>query len=162
MVPVREGGPPGELPNPPKLWSPEAASERTRELRELVVDLRSAAVRLRQIHAELERLTKFWGPEIDAPDHPDRGLKERLVTEGAALTRRLEGEVGRLSAEGIEVKDLDAGLVDFYGLVQGEVVFLCWRVGEEEVGFFHPLDGGFRQRRPIPERSAKASPGPRR
>jgi hypothetical protein len=149
-----------DLPRPAKLWSPEDASARAAELVELLSELRSAAVRLRQIHAELERLTEFWGKEIDSPDHPDRALKDRLLREGGALDARLEGEVARLAAEGIEVKDLEAGLIDFYGLVNGELVFLCWRPGEEEVGFYHPLQGGFRSRRPLPDRPARASARP--
>lgn len=146
------------LPNPPKLWTPEAASARIAELSGALTELRGGAVRLRQVHAELERLATFWGPELHAADNPDRALHERLAEEGKALNARLEAEVARLSEEGIEVKDLDAGLLDFYGLVLGEIVFLCWRAGEEEVGHYHPLDGGFRSRRPLPHPPARATP----
>lgn len=155
---VGEGPGDTELPSPARLWTPEQASVRTRELRERVGELKGWAVRLREIHAELERMKSFWGKEFEAPDHPDRALRERLVEEWNTVHGRLEKEVERLSAEGIEVKDLDAGLLDFYALVEGEIVFLCWRLGEEEVAFFHPLDGGFRSRRPLPNRPTRASP----
>jgi len=58
-------------------------------------------------------------------------------------------ETERLSAEGVLIRDIDTGLVDFPGEREGEPVFLCWKVGEEEVGFWHPLDTGFSGRRPL-------------
>ncbi len=145
------------LRSPARLWTPEQASVRALELAERVGELRSWAVRLREVHAELERLKAFWGREFESPDHPDRALRERLVGEWTKVHDDLEAEVERLAKEGIEVKDLDAGLLDFYALVGGEVVFLCWRVGEEEVAFYHSLTGGFRNRRPLPHRPTRAS-----
>ncbi|MCI4358025.1 MAG: DUF2203 domain-containing protein [Thermoplasmata archaeon] len=146
------------VPNPARLWTPEQAGRRALELKDEVTELKSWAVRLREVHAELDRMKSFWGKEFEAPDHPDRALRERLVDEWNTVHDRLEKEVDGLSKEGIEVKDLDAGLLDFYALVEGEVVFLCWRLGEEEVTFFHSLDGGFRNRRPLPHRPTRASP----
>ena len=112
-------------------------------------EVRAWAVRLRAIAEERDRLATFWGPELRASDHPDRGLLDRLDTESTTLQGQLDHEVAGLQAEGIEVKDLDSGLVDFYAVLDQEVVFLCWRRGEPDVGYFHRLDGGFRTRRPI-------------
>jgi hypothetical protein len=151
-------GPETGLPTPARLWTPEQATHRALELRERVAELKSWAVRLREVHAEIERLKNFWGKEFDAPDHPDRALRERLVDEWNTVHSRLEKDVEALSKEGVEVKDLDAGLLDFYALLDGEVVFLCWKLGEDEVGYFHALDGGFRSRRPLPHRPTRASP----
>ena len=53
-------------------------------------------------------------------------------------------EVGAL------VKDLDQGLVDFPARREGEDVLLCWRLGEDEVAFWHGLEEGFSGRRPLP------------
>jgi len=66
--------------------------------------------------------------------------------------------VTALRAEGIEVKDLGTGLVDFYAMKDGELVFLCWQHGEPAVSYFHTLTGGFRSRQPIegPNRTAPA------
>ena len=55
-----------------------------------------------------------------------------------------------LGDEGIILKGIEQGLVDFPALRNnGEEVFLCWKIGEEEILFWHSLDGGFRGRRPI-------------
>jgi hypothetical protein len=117
---------PIDLPSPPRLWTPEEANARIADLEDLLPRLRGWVVRLREVHEETHRLTGFWGKDVDAPDQADHGLKVRLDAEWQNLTRRLEEAVQGLRREGIEVKDLESGLIDFYGLQQGEVVFLCW------------------------------------
>ena len=145
-------------PPPPRLWTPEEANRRLGDLEELLPRLRGWVVRLREVHEESHRLAEFWGSDVDAPDHADHGLKQRLDAEWQNLTRRLDEAVAGLRRDGIEVKDLESGLVDFYGLQDGEVVFLCWQRGEPSVGHFHPLAGSFRTRRPIAESAHRASP----
>ena len=51
---------------------------------------------------------------------------------------------------GCHLKDLDAGLVDFYTWMDGELVLLCWRDGEDQVRYWHPVNDGFAGRQPIP------------
>ena len=51
---------------------------------------------------------------------------------------------------GCQVKDLDTGLLDFPTLYRGEIVYLCWRLGEDRIEFWHG-DEGFRGRKPIDE-----------
>jgi hypothetical protein len=57
--------------------------------------------------------------------------------------------VERLQALGVQVKDLDRGLVDFPALRDGEEVLLCWQVGEEVVAYWHGVDEGFAGRKPL-------------
>jgi hypothetical protein len=131
------------------MWTVSEANARLEQIREILPKLRAWVVRLRKVHDELHRLAAFWGRELDSPDHPDRELKQRLEDEWQNLTRRLEGEVASLQSEGIEVKDIDSGLIDFYSVRDGEVVFLCWQRGEDDVAFFHALDGSYRNRQPL-------------
>jgi hypothetical protein len=71
----------------------------------------------------------------------------------AARLRALAGEitaaVERVNDLGCLVKDLDQGLVDFYGTIDGETVFLCWQFGEPAVAYWHGLEEGFAGRQPI-------------
>ena len=150
-----------DLPDPPRLWTAAEANGRIAGLEELLPRLRGWVVRLREVHDETHRLSGFWGKDVDAPDHADHALKQRLDAEWQNLTRRLKEAVAGLGKEGIEVKDLESGLVDFYGLQDGEVVFLCWQRGEAEVGYFHLLSGGFSSRRPIAESVRRTAPSPR-
>ena len=137
-------------------WTVREANARLEGLRVLLPELRGMAHRLGHVQGELERLTQFWGKEIDALDHPDRALRDRLKDEASLLHERLEREVRQLSAEGIEVKDLDTGLIDFYALMDQEPVLLCWRRDEPAVEYYHSLTGGYRSRRPIPAPAGEA------
>ncbi len=51
---------------------------------------------------------------------------------------------------GIHVKDLDKGLCDFPYFMEGRIVYLCWRLGEEEITWWHEVDVGFQGRQPLP------------
>ena len=157
---VHDDAPPAE---PPRLWTVAEANARLPDLEQLLPRLRGWVGRLAEVHEERERLAKFWGSEADADDQPDHELKSRLDAEWRHLSRRLEEAVGALHTEGIEVKDLGSGLVDFYGIEDGELVFLCWQRGEPMVGFYHTLTGGFRTRRPIagpPRATSPRAQGP--
>jgi hypothetical protein len=144
--------------DPPRIWTAREANARLAELNELLPRLKGWVARLGEVHDEQERLKGFWGRDVDAADHADREHKQRLDAEWQNLSQRLEEAIGGLRREGIEVKNLDEGLVDFYGLVNDEVVFLCWQQGETDVAFFHPVAGGYRDRRPIPDVVRTATP----
>lgn len=148
--------------DPPRIWTAREADARLADLNELLPRLQGWVARLGEVHDEQERLKEFWGHDVNAVDHPDYEHKARVDAEWQNLTQRLEEAVSGLRREGIELKNLDEGLVDFYGIVHDEVVFLCWQRGEPEVAFFHPVVGGFRDRRPIPDEVRAAPPsGPR-
>jgi hypothetical protein len=79
------------------------------------------------------------------PNEIDR-LQETMDAEASGVVRCVE----ELHSLGVLVKDLDEGLVDFPALRGDEEVLLCWRLGEEDIGFWHPADEGFAGRRPLP------------
>jgi len=148
-------------PSPPRLWTVDEANARIEGLSDLLPQLKSWAVRLGEVHGELRRLAQFWGRDVDAPDSPDHELKSRLEAEWKNLSHRLDEAVTALRSEGIEVKELDSGLIDFYAVRDGELVLLCWRRGEPAVAYYHTLEGGFRSRRPLPDDPPSASTRPR-
>jgi hypothetical protein len=85
-------------------------------------------------------------------------IRDRLGEDGGgahpgpeyvAATETLRREIERLAAEDIVLRDPESGLVDFPGELEGERVWLCWRVGEERVAHWHALDSGFAGRRPL-------------
>ncbi len=79
---------------------------------------------------------------------PPRELAALHAEVDRALTE-LGGALDRIRALGVVVKDLDSGLVDFPAVRDGDPVLLCWRLGEDEVAFWHGLEDGFAGRRPI-------------
>jgi hypothetical protein len=80
-------------------------------------------------------------------------LLEEEVHSTQREVKRLTEEISKLMAKisdlGCEIKDLDQGLVDFPSLREGREIYLCWRLGEPEVAFWHEPDAGFSGRRPL-------------
>lgn len=72
-------------------------------------------------------------------------LKEELESMAQELRRGIE----QIHQFGCLVKDLDTGLIDFPALRLGEEVFLCWRLGESSIAFWHTLQEGFAKRKPL-------------
>jgi hypothetical protein len=60
--------------------------------------------------------------------------------------------VAEIDAIGVQVKDLDTGLLDFPCQVDGDIVLLCWKIGESRIDYWHTVEAGFRGRQPIDDR----------
>jgi hypothetical protein len=95
-------------------------------------------------HARIASKIAGNGGGVDP--HEIDELQAKLEAEAAAVVRSVE-ELQRL---GVQVKDLDEGLIDFPALRGDEEVLLCWRLGEEEIAFWHTVEEGFAGRRPLP------------
>ena len=63
--------------------------------------------------------------------------------------QRLQESMAKIQEMGCLVKDLDIGLLDFPTLLNGQEVYLCWRLGETKIEFWHGIQEGFQGRRPI-------------
>jgi hypothetical protein len=83
-------------------------------------------------------------------------LKRRQATYDARpsvpVANEIEALLHELAELGVEVKDINAGLIDFRTHRDGEEVYLCWRLGEgDRIAWWHTLEGGFLARRPLVE-----------
>ena len=72
----------------------------------------------------------------------------------AATLDRFQSLIEEIEALGGTVKDYERGMIDFYGEVDGEIVYLCWQRGEESICHWHRLEEGFSKRREIPAPAA--------
>ena len=115
-----------------------------RPLAEEMVERRRALSELQERHAAFTQMIAGNGGDFDSAEL--RQIEEELG-EGATAVARC---VARINEVGAFVKDLDHGLVDFPARRGEEDVLLCWRVGEDEVAFWHGLDEGFSGRKPLP------------
>ncbi|HEY2249531.1 MAG TPA: DUF2203 domain-containing protein [Planctomycetaceae bacterium] len=86
----------------------------------------------------------------------DRGSRDLYGEELAQVEELLEKEIGKLQEFideleklGIELKDISRGLIDFPSLMDGREVYLCWLLGEEEIGHWHEIDAGFAGRQSL-------------
>ena len=80
----------------------------------------------------------------------------RRKAERERSIQRIKDAVAEIDATGVQVKDVDVGLLDFPCQVEDETVLLCWKLGEPKIGFYHSTTDGFAGRKPIDERIANA------
>jgi hypothetical protein len=80
----------------------------------------------------------------------------RRDAEVAEVLDRFQGLIQEIEALGGTVKDYEQGFVDFYGDVDGEIVYLCWSRGEGRISHWHRLEEGFAKRRDLPIATAAA------
>lgn len=87
-----------------------------------------------------------------ADSNPDRAQLTRLERRRERLLAEMREEVEAVHATGGLLKDARAGLVDFFTIMDGKLVFLCWKRGENRIRYWHPVEEGFRGRRPLEAR----------
>jgi len=80
----------------------------------------------------------------------------RRKAEREKTIQRVKDALAEIDATGVQVKDLDIGLLDFPCEVDGRTVLLCWKLGEKSITHWHGVSEGFAGRKPIDERIAKA------
>jgi hypothetical protein len=97
----------------------------------------------REIHSFQERVMMMGGVAVDR----DRALESRSRRDAAAS--QLRAAVEEVQEIGCLIKDLDIGLIDFPTNYHGNEVYLCWKLGESDIEFWHGVEEGFRGRKPI-------------
>ena len=98
------------------------------------------------VHQRITRLQQQHGQnKAAAASARDQAAQAELE----AAVDRLQGFVDELTNVGVELKDYQTGLVDFIGRHKGHDVYLCWKLGEPKVGYWHELQAGFAGRQPI-------------
>lgn len=124
------------------------------EANRLLVEIRPRFERLVEAKREFDRTRVRMevlglataGAGQDNPDVRDLvALQERYNT----LAELISNGVSAIHRRGCLIKDLDAGLLDFYALNGDRLVFLCWKLGESEILHWHAIDAGFSDRQPI-------------
>jgi hypothetical protein len=126
-----------------KLFSTSDADELLPTLEVLIRDLQVQARALRERIQELIRIDEH----LDSMRLPE--IIE-LHPELRPVANRMGDIAGKIESLGCFLKDIDQGLVDFPCEIGDDVVFLCWQFGESRVIAWHPIDGGFGDRKPIP------------
>jgi hypothetical protein len=129
-----------------RFFTPDEANAllpRVRPLAERMVAHAGALRAAEERRAELQEHIAGNGGDITQSDVAE--VTAAVASEVSALTA-IVTEVQEL---GVQVKDVDIGLVDFPSLRDGEEILLCWRLGEDEVAFWHGLEEGYAGRKPL-------------
>jgi hypothetical protein len=82
----------------------------------------------------------------------DTTLAAKQRAEMEAHLKCVKESIAEIDAIGVQVKDLDAGLLDFPCRLDDKVVLLCWRMGEPSIEHWHTMESGFQGRQPVDER----------
>jgi hypothetical protein len=132
-----------------RFFTPEEANQELavlRPLAERLVEERRGLASLMDALEQERTVVAGNGGSLEPGRLP--GLQEAATEAAAGLTRLLE----EIDSLGVQVKDLDRGLMDFPARHpgSGEPVLLCWELGEAEVAHWHGLEEGFAGRKPLP------------
>jgi hypothetical protein len=116
------------------------------EANRLLPDLLPSVQQMLSGRAEILRLR----PDLEST--LDKAVRNGGSPESGALLDafdQVKAAIREIQQHGVLVKDVNSGLLDFPAMREGEVVFLCWRVGESEIAHWHAIDGGFAGRQPL-------------
>jgi hypothetical protein len=148
----------GQEPNSeePRIFTLSEAERTLREIEPMLVEAVACRRKLgeaeEQVSQIVSRIMLMGGMLVNTElTSRLRGERERLTT---TIREALEG----IEATGCVVKDLDTGLLDFPARIEGQEAYLCWRLGEDRIRFWHRQDEGFAGRKPLD--LGGAAPGP--
>jgi hypothetical protein len=110
---------------------------------------------LPQLTAMLDRLRDAKDNLTDSEAHealseaaPSNGGGDEGKQVGVAFLE-VRGLLETIEQSGIVLRDIDRGLVDFPALMDGREIYLCWELGEDDVGYWHELETGYGGREPL-------------
>ncbi len=163
--PRRAPGGPGRAPydsDVSRFYTIDSANEQLAEVREILERLRDERAALIELRDRaVERLAVVRAAAGEATGGPSDDEAAELMGRDQELRRlrlrmqgvidQMQAAVGELDDRDIVLRDIPTGLIDFPALASGRQVWLCWRLGEGPVEWWHDLDSGFGGRRPLIE-----------
>jgi hypothetical protein len=117
------------------------------DVRPLLEQLRADRDHVAELQAELQREMENNGSAEHAEELAERESDLREVV------RRMQAVVLEIDAMGITLRDIATGLIDFPALANGRPIWLCWRLGEDDIAWWHEANAGFDARQPLSELS---------
>ena len=93
---------------------------------------------------------------LNGGTHLDIVYLARRKAEREKTIQRVKDAVAEIDATGVQVKDIDIGLLDFPCEVEGAILLLCWKLGEKSITHWHGVAEGYAGRKPIDDRISKA------
>ena len=131
--------------NQVRLFTIEEANQLLPVLTELIRDLQEKRDQIAKIEVEIDTLELVANCDQKTGAHEF----ERLMAKHRQMVDQFYTIVDTIHSHECFLKDADQGLIDFYGVLDGRVVFLCWRLGEGQVSFWHEVTEGYAGREPL-------------
>jgi len=123
----------------------DAANARISELRPVLEALRDDRDDVAESQRQLSRFRATNGSSDHAAE------LERREDHVREVVQRMTQSVAQIEAWGVTLRDISSGLVDFPALAMGRPIWLCWRLGEGDIDWWHELEAGIAGRRPLAE-----------
>lgn len=132
---------------PTRVFTVEQANATLPLVRAIATDLAHLSQEVLERRQRLATLTANRGGKTSHGMYSEElaQIEEELEKDG----QRIQAYVEELRDLGVEPKNGPEGLIDFPSMLDGRLVFLCWKLGEPEVLHWHELDAGFRGRQPL-------------
>ena len=134
---------------PPKIVTLEEAQALLPQVKPLIEQLQGLQRSIIQTNQQLNELVEKLSAGNGYPIHALKEQTKQLTSHQLDLLEAFQSALKQLEKMGCVLKDVHVGLVDFYSLRHGELVFLCWKVGEEAIRFWHSLESGYASRQPL-------------
>jgi hypothetical protein len=132
----------------PHYYTVKEANALLPQLTRVLVQMQAQARQHEMVQSRIEDVTKT----VKSNGHHNP-IEDPMVSQvSRALAEALRDGLEQLAEWGIELKDISTGLVDFPALRDGREVYLCWRLGELKVAFWHEMETGFAGREPLDEK----------
>jgi hypothetical protein len=140
----------GDSPDPPpKTLTVSEANALLPTVRPLLQQLQGLQRSIVQTNQRLDELVGKLATGNGYPIHAIKQHVQELTKHQLQLIEAFQSALQQLEILGCMLKDLDIGLVDFYSLRDGKLVFLCWKLEEERIRFWHSLEEGYAGRHPL-------------
>jgi hypothetical protein len=133
----------------PRIYTVREAEALLPTVEKVFTDLDVVRTRLRKLKGKMEVLEMLWGEELASNDNPDHVEYDHYGSEIEKAKADYDAAVRVLTDHEIQIKSVESGLVDFYGVIDSRLVFLCWKRGESGIGWYHHLEDGFQGRKEI-------------
>ena len=134
----------------PGAWTVASANAALPDVRRLLTEARAKASALRDLQANLNDLRIVHGDQVLSPAGLGHAEFADLLAAFNVKREEYLALVARFGRLGVELKDVEQGLVDFRGKVGARDAYLCWKESEETVTHWHELEAGFAGRRKLP------------
>ena len=134
----------------PRVFTAREATALIPQIERILSELDAVRERLRKIKGKSDVLEMIWGEEVHSETNPDHREYTHYLAELEQAKKDFDATARKLAELEVVLKSIEHGLIDFYGVIDGRLVFLCWKRGERAVEYYHHLEDGFQGRHPIP------------
>ncbi len=139
----------GRPQQPQKTFTVEEAQEILPKVIPLVEQLQGLQRSIVQTGRQLEEMSNKVSEGNGYPIASLKGQIKQLTTRQLQLIEAFQSALKQFEDLGCVLKDVNAGLVDFYSVREGQIVCLCWKLEEDRIRFWHGVDEGYAGRQPL-------------